>query len=186
MWRLFWFIVGIVVLLAVLFSIIFGGHKTPKPATLIDPVYDNATLIYTIEGPVVARENHDSIKVEVSADGRELDVLNTYEYNVVNKKNYDNTPAAFDALRQALRTSGFMAQNRNSTETSIYSACPEGDRYIYQLIDGSGQEVYRTWSTSCGDTNVTTFAGNPALVRKLFTDQIPDYNSLTQTLSLGY
>lgn len=184
MWRLFWFTVGLVVLLAVLFSIIFGGHKAPKPATLTDTDFDNATLVYTIEGPVNARENHDSIKISISANGREFDMLNTYEYKVVNKKNYDNTPAAFDALRQALKTYGFMSQNKNSTDTSIYAVCPEGFRYVYQIIDGSGQEVYRTWSTSCGNTKVTTFAGSPAVVRQLFVDQIPDYNTLSEGFAL--
>ncbi len=184
MWRLFAFVVGFIVLLAVLFSLIFGGHKTPKPSELTDPSFSDTTLIYTMEGPIVARENHNSVRIKVSYNSRQMSILNGYEYRVVNSKHYENDQASYDAIRQALRTSGFLRQNHNSTATSIYSVCPLGDRYTYQVIDATGQEIYHTWSTSCGDTNVSTFGGNSLLVRQLFIDQIPDYPELTADLTL--
>lgn len=176
-------LVGILGILIIVLLVFGRGGEAPKRIDITDPQYSNAVLSWTVDGPVVAKENHNAIQITVSSTGRTLRIIEGYENQPVQIKHFDNSQAAYDAFTQALRTAGFTRQNGNSTKTNFYSVCPQGNRFIYQ-IQNNNAEAYLTWTTSCGKGGAT-FSGNRDLVQQLFQDQIPKYSDLVDDVQLG-
>lgn len=181
---IWWTLLGLLGLFVILLLLFGRGGSPKKQIDITQPQYSDAVLVYTIDGPVVAQENHNAIRISVSGSGRTLEIIQGYEDQATTIKHYDNTQAAFDVLVQELQRSGFTNQNGHSNSTSIYSVCPLGNRFIYQL-ENNNAEVYNAWSTSCNDRGVQTFSGNAVLVQELFQRQIPNYDTLTASVQLG-
>jgi hypothetical protein len=167
---------GIIVVLALL---AFGVYRINKPATprqttppltLLDYIKRDSQVRFTIEGPVNANEAHNSIQVTVNKDNRVIEVLRTYATQVTTAQTFANNQTAYEDFMTALNNAGYIKRNQKKPDSEI-GACPTGQRYIYELIDG-GNTVTRLWSSTCGDGN---FSGNANTVRTLFQAQIAGY-----------
>jgi hypothetical protein len=186
-------ILGIIVVLALLAFGVYrvlrpaGGGTTPGRATptpqltLLDYIERDTQVRYTIEGPVTANENHTSIRITVTKDNRMLEIFNTYEGGVSTSQTFSNNAAAFNDFMHALNDAGFISRRPKSTDDDEKGACPTGQRYILELLDGSTQ-ASRLWNGTCGEGN---FGGNSSLVRQLFQAQIPDYSKRTSNVRMS-
>ncbi len=154
-----------------------------KPLTLVDYVTrDTAMVRYTVTGPTVANENHNSITLAISKSQRRLQTFRTYADTLNLDQTFDNNQPAFEDFMRALQNAGFAASKTRPGNPTEIGTCPTGQRYIYELIDDE-KIVLRTWSNSCGDNG--TFNGSPSTIRALFQAQIPAYNKLTSSFSLS-
>lgn len=175
---------SIVVLVIAVGAVVVGiqlFQQDPEPqqrVSLVQQAGSDSTAELRIAGPVVARERHQIIEIEVSQDSRSVAVLEGYEgeSNVIRSRSYGNDQAAFRNFIAALDTANFNVAKESEVER--LGACPQGQRYTYTLTDG-GTPAVDLWGTSCGEEQ-GTFAGNAKLVQELFIEQIPDYEDVTE------
>lgn len=185
-------VIAAAIFLAIIGGIGFGGYKVIKqmsgrsnpasqstaPAfTLSDYVEKPTSQVrLTTEGAVTAAENHVSQTITISASTRTIQVFKGYSSAPALSQDYPNSQAAYADFIYALQYAGFTKNTPNpKAAKNEIGLCPQGQRFIYELIDGPATDQ-RLWSTSCGD--ITTFKGSGSLVQTLFRAQIPDYTKL--------
>lgn len=174
---------GLIILLIVL---LFngGGNKAKVPSTsktLNSYATTDAEVSMTIDGPIVADQDHQQIRVVVSNNDATFQHVQGYQGDVINQQSYANNVDAFTNFLFALGRVGFTNGNRSSTLKDERGYCPLGDRYIFELTQ-DGQTIERFWATSCGGTK--TYSGNLDTTITLFQRQIPDYGIQSQNISL--
>lgn len=183
-------IFGFIIFIIIMVSLFTGGSK--KPTTPIAPVVKplaeyagtNATVSLTTDGIVNGDELHRSIRITVSANQRELDVLQGYNPQIITSKSFINNQEAYTVFLKAIGNSGFALKIKNSkAPADERGQCPLGFRYIFNLNDGS-DDISRLWSSSCG-TAVGNFGGQTSTLLTLFQYQIPDYSTLTSQVNLS-
>lgn len=158
--------------------------KTPdRTAIQLSDYYqnDDASVQYTIQGPITASETHRQIRITISPNSRQIDIIAGYEGNIIDRKVYDNNTDAYTEFLDALRRANFTKERRLDRNINSAAICPLGNRSYYQIIENN-QDVMNLWSASCIPGS---FAGNVQLTRQLFQLQIPDYNVITQSVSVG-
>ena len=161
---------------------------SPAPAAVSTLDFLNTDTVearFTIEGRVVAKENHVDETISISQTRRTLYFVSGYSGTADPNNTFDNNQPAYEAFMRALYYYGFtyvkpLGKNAPKPADSEVGLCPTGQRYVYEIIK-DGQPVYRAWSTSCNDP--TTFGGTPGSIKALFQAQIPDYNRLTSGLT---
>jgi hypothetical protein len=181
-------VLGIIVVLALIlfgvYRVLRPSNPAPKPGTppaninLLDYIDRNTQVRYTIEGPVTANENHNTIRIAVTKDNRIIEVLSTYNGDTTISQTFTNNAAAFEDFMYAINGAGFMKRDPKATTADERGVCPTGQRYIYELIE-NGSVVNRLWSSSCGDGN---FAGQTGVTQTLFQAQIPGYSKITSNV----
>jgi hypothetical protein len=182
-------VLGIIVVLALL---LFGVYRVIRPSTpkkpatpaatnLLDYVDRDTQVRFSIEGPVTANENHNTIRVAVTRDNRIVEALSTYDATTSISQSFSNNAASFEDFMYSLNNAGFIKRDPKASTADERGACPTGQRYIYELIE-NGQTVVRLWSSTCGTGN---FAGQSSLISTLFKAQIPDYNKLTANVKMS-
>jgi hypothetical protein len=177
--------IGILVLLFVLIVRGFGGGNNQSPikeTKLVDFAATDAVAQLYIDGPVVLDQDHRAVKILVSRDQTEIDIIKGYEGTVIDQQVYPNNEAAYAVFLQALDHLNFDHGNTDPAQRDERGFCAQNDRYVYQLSN-NGSTVFRYWSTSCGQG---TFGGDRLAVRNLFRHQIPqkDFNDLTRGIPL--
>lgn len=183
------YILGVLAVIIILITgiyLIIDNDPAPEQAAeeqvvLADYADSGATLEYFESGDIVAPEEHRAVRVTVSRNQRELEVISGYDGNVINRKTFPNTPEAFEAFVYALDQAGFANQRDTQLDTEK-GVCPNGSRTVYTLRENS-DEVLRLWSSSCS-RNDGSFAGDRSLVEDLFEDQIPEFRQLTRGIGL--
>lgn len=172
-------VLGVILLLLLLVVFVFnrGGDNTPadnkaKVSLLTDYADKDSNVSMTIWGKMVGDEEHNAIRINITATERTLEILNGYDENVVSTQTYPNTEDAYSAFLSALAGQGFL-NSKKSSVTDRWSACPSGRHYIYDLSEDD-EHVSNLWSVSCDNTG--TFNGKGGMIRKLFQNQIPDYS----------
>ena len=177
--------VGMIVLVFILLLRGFSGGGGDKPKTPQVMLRDYATTTtevqYTQDGPVTADELHQGVRITVGQTESRIEVYQGYQNNVIRSKNYPNNQASYTEFLSALQLLGFNKGNKDPKKTDERGFCPDGSRYIFQIID-NGNDIQRYWATSCGGQG--NYAGAIGRVRSLFRQQIPDYNDLTSDLTL--
>ena len=189
-WRILLAIVGFIVFIVILVSLFTGGKK-PNPATtkpalqpLASYAETNATVSLITDGIVNGDELHRSIRITVSANQREVDVLQGYNPRVITSKTFVNNQEAYTVFLKAIANAGFVTKQKNSkAPADERGLCPLGFRYIYEL-NNDGDDLSRLWSSSCG-SSVGTAAGSASTLLTLFQDQIPDYSTITSHVNLS-
>jgi hypothetical protein len=183
-------IVGVLFLFLVgwgLFSIasnLFNSGADEEAAVIGEPTYNipsAATALFTVDGPVVATEEHRSYTIAVSQNVVTMKVFKNYGQTVIAEKSYTNNAQAFDTFLSALEALDVSARQRGTTiddDTAEMGVCPNGRRFILQ-VDAD----LRRWSTSCSSRQGTAgFAMNQ--VESLFQRQIPDFRTLNSGTGL--
>jgi hypothetical protein len=179
--------VGFIILIIIL-VMLFGHGKKPVPVNPIKPLGDyadtNATVTFTTDGMVNADELHRSIRITVSANQMQLDVLQGYNPRVITSKSFVNNQEAYTVFLKSIANAGFVAKLKKSkAPADERGQCPLGLRYIMTLNDGS-DDISRLWSSTCG-SKIGTSGGAITTLQRLFQAQIPNYTTLTDQVNLS-
>jgi hypothetical protein len=163
---------GLIVLILVL--LLRGGSSTPevKPLKLADYASSDSSVQLIVDGPIVANEKHQEIKIDVDANHVVFSMYSGYEGDLIKQSSYDNNSTAYTIFLRSLQNEGFTQGNTDKDLHDERGVCPLGKRRIYSFRNGSDQ-LMRFWSTTCG---TKTFDGNIDRIGSLFRQQIPDYN----------
>lgn len=186
-WR---YIIGFALVIVLLFFVILLiMHHTSAPKTGEVPATqhaltsyaddDNVTVVEHVVGPINAADTHDEVEVRVTNSTTTLDVVKGYDGNVVGTRTYPMSNASFGEFLAALDKAGFTSGNTDSALKDDSGYCATGQRYIFEVRDGS-RTVQRFWATSCGGTK--TYKGNLEATTELFRAQIPDYDNLVNNV----
>lgn len=179
--------VGLVLLLVLIFGI--GGDNSQKktdkpaantPAVLTDYITPDSKMVLTIDGTINGDDIHRSIRITVDHNDRELEVIQGYQNNVIQRNTFINNMNAYDSFVHALQRTGF-GKVRKTNDTDIRGVCATGQRYTFEVYD-DGKNVSRTWSATC--TKGTSMAMAPQVLA-LFKAQITGYGELTKTVNLA-
>jgi len=174
--------VGLIVVVVILIiKALTGTHKGPTPLDLPSYANSNVRVQLTIDSPVTSPDTHNDIILTVGSDQSSLMITKGYDSEVVSMKNYPMTASAYGVFLKALSYNGFTQGNSSPSLADERGHCAQGDRYIYEVIDGNGNDLQRYWYSSC---NTGTFKGNGPAVRGLFIKQFPDYGTQTQDVNL--
>ena len=182
------FIAAIVVIVLLAVGLVrTWGDSGPATnvSTAIDLLGDNtenSVARFTVEGPVVADENHKAIRITVSKNSRTVDVLSGYNGRVEKTSTIANTPEAYKAFLGALAAARFA--NKTATENgSPRDTCVTGAQYFFELQLDSNKPV-NTWTSSCSLKH-GNFAGDATATAQLFRSQIPNYGELTADVNVS-
>jgi hypothetical protein len=186
------FLAFIAIIIIIVVLIARGGdnppaEQTPTGTTILPlPEYagTNAEVSQTIQGIVNGDELHRSIKVTVSSDSRELEIIEGYSGNVISRKTFYNTEEAYAVFLRSINGAGFLAKNSKSKyPADERGQCPLGQRYIFTL-NQDDEDLSRTWASTCGKAVGTSGAITSTLLT-LFRNQIPNYSQLTSSVNLS-
>jgi len=136
----------------------------------------------TLEGPIVSNEKYQSYQIEVGQDYREIKIFSGYNKTVISQQRYTNNATAYEAFLKSLKQANYTSTVKGASDNET-GYCATGNRYVYELYEGTTQKL-RTWSSTCTGTVTSTFAGLSTTVRTLFKKQIPDIDKLTAKISL--
>jgi hypothetical protein len=174
-------IIALVILVFVLVVKGLTGHKAPTTqASLIDYANTSTVVRWTIEGPVLANQNYNEVRITVGRDATTIEVVQGYQDQVVSAKTYPNNADAYGVFLRALQLQAFTKGDDSPNKADERGYCPTGDRFVYEVISGAADQQ-RYWLGSCG---VGTFKGNAGAIRTLFARQVPDYSTIVGGLSL--
>ncbi len=176
--------IGLIILVFVLILRGFSGNKTDeKPKPLVDYATTSTQVRLTIDGPIVAEQEHQAYRITVSRSETQIETLQGYQYMPIETKSYDNNRESYSNFLRAIDMNGFAKGNSKSGSKDERGVCPEGNRLIMEIIDGSNR-IQRYWTTTCGGG---TFRGNSAKVRQLFNKQVPstEFSKITGRLRLN-
>lgn len=176
--------IGLIILLIILLFT-GGGDGDKKPRTtkaLADYASSSAVARLTIDGPINADQNHQVVRITVGQNETEYEQIQGYEGHVLNRQVYANNQNAYSNFLYALGHAGFTQGDRSKLLANEKGHCPLGQRYVFELIEND-KRIERYWSSSCG--NIKSYNGNLGVTLKLFQAQVPDYDSLTQSLTLS-
>lgn len=177
----------IIVVVAVFLLVLRGltGHKAPDPTQqvkLADYASTETVMRVTVDGPVVANQNHVAYRMTVGRTQTSLETYKTYDYELVDQRTYPNTQNAYDSFLRAIDMAGFT-KGDPKIKGDERGVCANGRRIIVEILTGSSQ-VQRYWTTSCG--KLGNFKGVIGTIQQLFVNQYPraDYNKLVNNLKI--
>ena len=175
--------IGLLVLVVILVIKGFTHHPAKvQEITLADYASTNTVMQLTIDGPLTADELHQGLRITIGQTQNVIQTYQGYQNNVTLTKSYASNQTAYDQFLRALQLYGFTKGNKDPNKADERGYCPNGDRYIYEILSDSNSNLQRWWSTSCGGQG--NFAGTPNQVRQLFIKQIPDYNKIVSKVRL--
>jgi hypothetical protein len=170
----------IVLILVIIIKSITGGPTKPS-INLNSYANTNAVAELLIDGPVSADQTHQQIDVKVSSTSTNFAILNGYQGQVATSKTFENNQAAFAVFLHSLNLAGFTKGNTDPSLSDYRGFCPDGDRYVLTLTEGS-DVIQKFWATSCGGQG--TYSGDTQQTLSLFQGQVPDYADLTANVVL--
>jgi len=178
--------IGLVIFVFVLVLRGFGGkgnNQTVNPLT--DYANTDAVVRMTVDGPIVADQQHQAYRVTIGRSETRIETLQGYEYDTIDTKTYENNQEGFTNFLRAADLAGFTKgiKDADSQAQDERGVCAFGQRYVFEIIKGTSQ-VQRYWATSCGGGG--TFKGNSGVVKRLFDKQVPtvDYGTMVSRLHL--
>lgn len=173
--------IGLIVLIVILL-LRGGGSPATQPVNLTKYVNTDSRAQLIITGPVVADADHQEIEIDVSRTTVSMTVYSGYERTVTQTKSYVNNDNAYAEFIYGLQRAGYSTGNTDPTLTDDRGYCVGGTRYQYTFDDATGKELFRFWSTSCGQK---TFNGDTGTTQYLFEQQVPDFDTLTSNLNFS-
>jgi len=175
--------VTVILLILLVFLLFHGSGKSNVPTTAM-PLHSyantNAEVRMTIDGPINANEDHQQVQITANQNVVTFDQFQGYDSTVVNQQKFVNSVNAYSAFLYALELNGFTEGNNSSVLSSEQGHCAQGDRYVFELIQG-GNDLERYWATSCPKVAVS-FEGNLTVMLALFEAQVPNYQTLTKNI----
>lgn len=182
-------IIGLIALLVVggilIFSAFSGGEnrETKEVQKLQDVAVTDTQVRMTINGPIVSQKERRSVVITVGRYDVTAQVIEGYEHSVIKSKNDSNNESAYTNFLAGLESEGFNRDRTYSGRENELGACPLGQRIVFDTFDGENN-IQHTWTTSCS-TKIGNFAGSISSVRRLFQNQVPDYNTFVRNVDLN-
>ena len=175
--------IGLVVLVIIMLirAIFGGGSDTPQEQQIDLLGYANTNVVmrYTVWSGVEADQTHQQMRIDVSQYSSDIYVYNGYENTLVKNETFISNPSAYSDFLRGLQLLNYTEGNPDEASADWRGECPTGQRYIYEIIDGS-ETVQQYWASSCGKNAGGTFYGNINSVNNLFKAQIPTYQEFTE------
>lgn len=159
-----------------------SDEESQKPTVVLTNYANaNSSVSFEIDGPIVGDEQHNAVRMTVSADERTLQIYEGYDGTVIDEQRFSNTLDAYRAFLSALAFEGFTAEKKTNLD-SVAGVCPDARRYISQ-VRANDQLIQELWTGSCRRGEGTLAADNTE-IRDLFIEQIPQYKERTKDLNL--
>lgn len=179
----------ILLILAILASLIFGGSDSDKQessqkATLSSftgAASTDATVTFLTDGAINSEQNHRQVQITISRSAAIMTVFQGYQGLVLKTQSFGNNEQAYKAFLGAIFVAGFTLERSDAPDIS--GQCPLGQRYIYSSVD-IANVPNDLWTSSCG-TKTGSFGGNSSLINQLFQMQIPNYSTFMSGVSLS-
>ena len=184
---IFGFIIAFILIIILVVMLVSGGGKNDTPAvsspkTLVSYSTSGAIARLTVDGSVNSQQEHVQDQITVSKDQVVYKRIGGYEGRVIETRVYDNNSSAYGAFLQSLNRAGFDKGNNDPEHKDERGYCPQGNRYVYELIDGD-KTIQRYWSTSCAKPQ--TYLGSEVITLDLFKRQVPDYGKTGSKFQFG-
>lgn len=168
----------VVVIILIVRGLVSGPSSSPSTQLNLKDYADTSTVVrLTLDTPVTATETHHDVVMTVGNLESTLEVTKGYDGEVVRQKSYPMSSNAYAVFLRALSIYGFTKGDNDTKVADERGQCALGDRYIFEVVDPTGNSLQRYWYSSCG---VGTFQGNNNAIRTLFIKQFPDYFSLVR------
>lgn len=177
----FGFLITIGLLFFVIILIMRGGGNDTQVTTrtLASYASTGSEVSFLNDGRINAASLHTQVLITVDAEKVTYRQLVGYDGHVVATRHFANTQNAYSAFLSGLANVGFaIGLGEEGSTASEKGVCPLGQRYIFEMNEGSKQ-ILRSWSTSCG---THTYKGNASSTIQLFQAQVPGYQELTQNV----
>jgi hypothetical protein len=178
------FLASIGLIILVVFLVIRGFSGSDKPTLTEKPLVSYATTDTTVrlsvDGPIVADQEHNGYSITVGRDQTVMDTYTGYEEQVIESNTYTNNTEGYANFLRALDLAGFTLGDKKS-EADPRGTCATGNRYRLEIINGTNQ-VQDYWTTSCKIKG--TFYGDKDQVMRLFRYQAPDYSRMLRGLNI--
>ena len=172
---------GLIIIVIILIIHGLSGSSTPQPLNLDNDANSDITVQFTIDSPITAASTHHDITVNVGNTQSSIVITQGYDGQIDNLQTYPMSLNAYSDFLRALQINGFTLGNNSPVLAEEQGHCAIGDRFVYEVLNGSGNTLERYWSTSC---NIGNFEGNIPVIQQLFEAQIPNYDSLTNNITL--
>lgn len=181
----------VIAFLAIVTAVVFVGRGDSGPGASSARVTkvtdyenkDSASVSWTQQGRLVGEDQRRAVRITITRSKRTVEILAGYPERVERSAEFPNSSEAFAAFTRALDTASF-GRERNVVQPDERGVCPQGNRYIYRLTEGS-EEIMRTWSDSCRTSDGPFGGGNTAgLIARLFKDQITGYSDFVSGVRL--
>lgn len=178
----FWLLVAIGLLIGIIILFFIpGGKKLPTAKSLSSYASTNAAAELSIDGPVVSQQKHSLIKISVNNNEVVYTQYVGYDGQIVDRRTYTNTNNSYLVFLKALAHYGFTLGDNNKALSDERGYCATGNRYIFDFKQGDSL-IERYWTTNCSGTK--TFLGNFNICLTLFEKQVPDFDKISQFLSI--
>lgn len=178
--------IGLIVVVIVLLVRSLFSAPSQNPAVVPQMAFTNyadtaTTVQLTVDSPITAPTQHHDIIINVGNVNTVLTITQGYDGEVVRSHTYPMSVDSYRVFLAAIFINGFTQGGADPSAKDERGHCALGDRFIYEVIDPSGQTTQRYWSTSCGSG---TFNGESTIIRTLFRTQVPDYFQETNDIQL--
>ena len=186
MMRYFAGFIATIALIILLIVLLFHGGGKPKvhstSRTLDSYATTDAEVSLTIQGPITANQTHQSIKITVTNNAATYQQIQGYQGDIQKQQTYGNNVDSYTNFLFAIERAGFTEGDTSASLKDERGYCPLGNRYIFEASQ-DGKQLMRYWTTNCSGTP-STFKGATSTIITLFQDQIPDYGSLSNNVSI--
>lgn len=182
-------VIGLIWLIVLLFQSIFSNSNdtvTTQPDIPELSTYADTSAVATlfIDGPIVANQEHKSVRISVDRNQSRIEVISGYDNNVISQQAFASTEASYKQFLSALDRLSFTQGDTDLDKQTPDGSCPFGRRYTYTLKSAS-ESVVNFWTTSCSPKG-GTYQGEHSATKKLFLAQIPrvELREITNGISL--
>ncbi len=138
-------------------------------------------VVFRIEGPVVAADEHRSVKITVRPSTVTMTVFKNYGQEAIGTEGSLNSNASYRAFLSALAKEDVLSRQKGTDRDDDFAEegfCATGRTYILELDND-----VRRWSTSCSRDDGTVGFDMTAVLR-LFERQVPEYRELIRGTGL--
>lgn len=184
-----WFLI-ILLILAVLGNLIFGGKKSTKTTnqvttqeSYVNSAGANSAVSFVTAGIINGQDMHRQIRITVNNSKRTLDIIEGYSGTVLSSQDYDNNQEAYREFLSAIFNAGYTKEDPANENPDVSGRCPLGTRFIYTSSEIANVPD-ELWTTNC-KTVIGTFGGNANTINQLFRLQIPNYSQQTSSVNLA-
>ena len=137
----------------------------------------------TVRGPIVANENFRSYTITITPNDRTIVTYSGYLDQVIETKQLGNNTPAYEQFVFALSRANMMRGTAMTEQSNDTRGICAGGRIHEFAILSSYQVDKSLWSSSCKGSPGSLKADTSQL-ESLFLDQIPDVDSVLETIKL--
>ncbi|MEO6109461.1 MAG: hypothetical protein ABIP50_00410 [Candidatus Saccharimonadales bacterium] len=182
-------IIAIAALVSLARVVFFSGSTTSKTAAADvsrDALLNTSvgrSVSMTVRGPIVADEEFQSYRINISPNTREVTTYKGYLDTVVNTEALTNNVASYEQFVYALDKANFpTGKELSGDKNDVRGICATGRVYEFKILN-NGTSVKSLWTSTCKGSSGSLNASTTQLT-SLFVAQIPDADKLIKKVNL--